>query len=68
MRDFARTWLPLGYLYGVGGFAFLVGIYLILKTNALDVSLSEHKKWLVILIFGFIYYASIHATFILVAQ
>ena len=68
MLDFARTWLPFVYLYGVGGFAFLVGIYLILKTNALDVSVSEHKKWLVILFFGFIYYASIHATFILVAQ
>ena len=66
--NFFNTWLPFLYLYGVGGFAFLIGMTLILKTNALDVSLSEHKKWLVILFFGFIYYASIHATFILVAQ
>ncbi len=68
MLDFARTWLPFVYLYGVGGFAFLIGIYLILKTNALDVSLPDHKRWLVILFFGFVYYASIHATFILLAH
>ena len=67
MLDFSRTWLPFIYLYGVGGFAFLVGMYLITKSNALNLSDQKHKKWLFILIFGFIYYAGIHSLFILLA-
>ena len=67
MLDFSRTWLPFVYLYGVGGFAFLVGMYLITKSNALNLSNQKHKKWLYVLIFGFIYYAGIHSVFILLA-
>tara|TARA_B100000214_G_scaffold372286_1_gene350252 strand:+ start:3229 stop:3441 length:213 start_codon:yes stop_codon:yes gene_type:complete len=67
MLDFVRTWLPFIYLYGVGGFAFLVGIFLVVKTNALDLNDPRHHKWFVILLFGFFYYVGIHATFILMA-
>ncbi|RPH03570.1 MAG: hypothetical protein CBC06_008425 [bacterium TMED46] len=67
MLDFSRVWLPFIYLYGVGGFGFLVGMYLITKSNALNLSNQKHKKWLLILIFGFIYYAGIHSVFILLA-
>ena len=67
MLEFSRTWLPFIYLYGVGGFAFLVGMSLIIKNNALNLSIPEHKNWLYVLFFGFIYYVSIHATFILIA-
>ena len=67
MLDFSRTWLPFIYLYGVGGFAFLVGMYLITKSNALNLRNQKHKKWLYVLIFGFIYYAGIHSVFILLA-
>ena len=28
---FHHTWLPFIYLYGVGGIAFLIGMYLIIK-------------------------------------
>ena len=38
MLDFARTWLPFISLYGVGGFAFLIGIILIL------IGLRQDKK------------------------
>ena len=62
-----RTWLPFIYLYGVGGLAFLIGIALIIKTNALNISSPGHKNWLIILLFGFYYYAGIHAFFILIA-
>jgi len=65
--DFNRTWLPFIYLYGVGGFAFIVGLFLILKTKALRLSYSTHKKWLWILLYGFLFYAGIHALFILIA-
>jgi len=67
MLDFSRTWLPFIYLYGVGGIAFVIGTILIIKTNALNLSLQNHKNWFIILLFGFIYYAGIHAIFILIA-
>tara|TARA_B100000579_G_C22563930_1_gene725734 strand:- start:358 stop:570 length:213 start_codon:yes stop_codon:yes gene_type:complete len=67
MLTFYDTWLPFIYLYGVGGIAFLIGMYLIIKTGALNMNRLSHKKWLVILIFGFLYYAGIHGTFILMA-
>ena len=65
--EFANTWLPFIYLYGVGGIAFVVGMLLILRTKALDVSFERHKKWLWVLIYGFLFYAGLHATFILLA-
>lgn len=67
MLTFYDTWLPFIYLYGVGGVAFLIGMYLIIKTGALNKNRLSHKKWLLILIFGFLYYAAIHGTFILLA-
>jgi len=64
---FYQTWLPFIYLYGVGGIAFLIGMYLITRTRALSLDKIHHKKWLFVLIFGFIYYASIHGAFIMMA-
>ncbi len=65
--EFANTWLPFIYLYGVGGIAFVLGMLLILRTKALRVSFERHKKWLWVLIYGFLFYAGLHATFILLA-
>ena len=65
--EFANTWLPFIYLYGVGGIAFGLGMLLILRTKALQVSFDRHKKWLWVLIYGFLFYAGLHATFILLA-
>ena len=65
--EFANTWLPFIYLYGVGGIAFVLGMLLILRTKALEVSFERHKKWLGVLIYGFLFYAGLHATFILLA-
>lgn len=65
--EFANTWLPFIYLYGVGGIAFVLGMFLILRTKALEVSFERHKKWLWVLIYGFLFYAGLHATFILLA-
>ena len=67
MLTFYNTWLPFIYLYGVGGIAFLIGIYLITKTKALDTDRNDHLIWLAILFFGFFYYASIHRIFISLA-
>ena len=65
--EFANTWLLFIYLYGVGGIAFVLGMLLILRTKALEVSFERHKKWLWVLIYGFLFYAGLHATFILLA-
>ena len=64
---FYHTWLPFIYLYGVGGIAFLIGMFLIIRNKALILGKIHHKKWLVVLVFGFVYYAFIHGTFILMA-
>ena len=64
---FYHTWFPFIYLYGVGGIAFLIGMFLILRTQALSLDKIHHKKWLFVLIFGFLYYASIHGICITLA-
>ena len=65
--NFYQTWLPFFYLYGVGGIAFLLGTFLIYKTGALRVSYETHKKWIWVLIYGYFFYAFIHALFIYLA-
>ncbi|MBH31152.1 MAG: hypothetical protein CMG71_04070 [Candidatus Marinimicrobia bacterium] len=67
MLDFARTWLPFIYLYGVGGLAFLVGMVLILRTKALNPERRRHSRWFKVLLFGFVFYVGLHSAFILLA-
>ncbi|MFL3007005.1 MAG: hypothetical protein ACJZ10_03280 [Candidatus Neomarinimicrobiota bacterium] len=64
---FYHTWFPFIYLYGAGGIAFLIGMFLIIKTRALNLDKIHHKKWLFVLVFGFLYYATIHGSFIIMA-
>ncbi len=65
--EFARTWLPFIYLYCVGGFAFVLGIILILRTKALNPNRQRHSRWFKVLLFGFVFYAVVHALLILLA-
>lgn len=60
---FSRIWLPFIYLYGVGGLIFFAGLGIVLKSQALDLKLAVHRKWLKILIFGFFYYMFLHWIF-----
>ena len=62
---FDRTWLPYIYLYGAGGILFLIGIFIILRNNAINLKFHKHRKWMFILFGGFVWYALIHAIFIL---
>ena len=64
---FSQTWLPFLYLYGVGGIAFLFGLFIILKSNALRHSYQKHKTWLWVLFYGYLFYAAIHAILIILA-
>ena len=65
--DFEQTWLPFLYLYGIGGIAFLFGMLIIIKNRALRLNYPVHSKWVWILIYGFLFYASIHTLFIFIA-
>ena len=64
---FSQTWLPFLYLYGVGGIAFLFGLFIILKSNALRIHYQKHKTWLWVLFYGYLFYAAVHAIFIILA-
>ena len=67
MFDFSRTWLPFIYLYGVGGIIFLLGMFLILKSDSLILKRRHHRIWLFILFLGFAWYVVIHSTVSLAA-
>lgn len=67
MPPFESTWLPYLYLYGVGGLFFLIGMIIIRKAGALDVSRKTHRRWYKILIFGFFYFTLIHGILIIAA-
>ena len=51
--DFYQTWLPFIYLYGVGGIAFIIGMIIIIRSNALRIKFQRHLKWVWVLIFGY---------------
>ena len=63
MIDFQRAWFPYLYLYLVGGGIFIIGMYIILKSNSLNTDRIRHKHWLHVLIFGLFYYMGIHSLF-----
>ncbi|MBT88634.1 MAG: hypothetical protein V1257_09155 [Candidatus Neomarinimicrobiota bacterium] len=67
MLPFERTWLPYLYLYGAGGLIFMTGIFLILKSKALNRVHKKHRYWLKVLILGFIWYMAIHGLLSLAA-
>ncbi|MEA3287435.1 MAG: hypothetical protein U9Q77_08685 [Candidatus Marinimicrobia bacterium] len=61
MDLFSHSWLPFIYLYGLGGILFLSGIFITLKAGSFDLKRHSHRKWMWILIFGFVWYLTMHA-------
>ena len=59
--NFTHTWLPFIYLYGLGGILFVFGIIITIKSGSFDLSRKSHKKWMWVLLFGFVWYLMIHA-------
>ena len=57
---FDRVWLPYLYLYGVGGLFFFAGLYLVIKSGALDLKRRSHRRGLGVLLFGLFWYMGIH--------
>jgi len=64
---FDRAWLPYIYLYGVGGLFFLGGLWLALRSRALDRSRRKHRIWTWILVGGFLWFLTLHGGGILAA-
>lgn len=65
MPSFFNTWLPFLYLYGVGGFFFLVGMIIIRKSGAINLEIKRHRYWNRVLIFGYFYFVAFHLFFTL---
>ncbi len=61
MDYFSHSWLPFIYLYGFGGILFVSGIIITLKAGSFDLKRFAHKKWMWVLLFGFVWYIMLHA-------
>ena len=64
---FSHAWLPYIYLYGVGGLLFSIGLIVTIKSGSIELKRQHHKNWLLILIFGFIWFMIMHALWNLAA-
>ena len=53
-------WWPFIYQYGVGLLIFCIGLFLIIRFKACDLSRRDHRFWLGVLIGGFLWYAGMH--------
>jgi hypothetical protein len=67
MPSFFNTWLPFLYLYGVGGFFFLIGMIIIRKSGAINLEIKRHRYWHRVLIFGYFYFVAFHLFFTILA-
>lgn len=63
----ASPWASYLYQYGLGGVVFFVGIYIVLKSEACQLSYHKHRKWFYFLIGGFFYFAIAHWVWIYLA-
>jgi hypothetical protein len=68
MEYFSHSWLPFIYQYGLGGVIFVVGLVLTLKAGSFTPSTNpRHKKWLAVLVLGYIWYFVMHGALTLAA-
>lgn len=67
MPSFFNSWLPYIYLYVVGGFFFFLGLYLIKRYGAIDLTKKTHRFWMKVMVFGYFYFAALHFILIIAA-
>lgn len=63
----ASPWTSYFYLYGFGGYFFMIGLLLILKTGACKLGRGRDSKWFTILCSGFLLLVCMHAVWIYLA-
>ncbi|MGB5893123.1 MAG: hypothetical protein WBG58_03025 [Ignavibacteriaceae bacterium] len=66
MLSFFDSWLPLIYLYGVGGIFFFFGMYFIKRSGAIDLSIKRNRFWYRVMFLGYFYFVLMH-TFLTIA-
>ena len=64
---FSHSWLPYIYQYGAGALIFIIGLWITLKSGSFDPAHPRHKKWLVVLVLGFVWYLVLHGALTLAA-
>ncbi len=68
MSYFSHSWLPFIYQYGLGGIIFVIGLVLTLKAGSFTPRTNpRHRKWLGVLIYGYIWYFVMHGALTLAA-
>jgi hypothetical protein len=67
MSYFSHSWLPYIYQYGLGAVIFIVGIVITLKSGSFIPRFRLHRKWMSILILGFVWYMTLHGSLTLAA-
>lgn len=60
MDYFSHSWLPYFYLYGLGAIFFFSGVYLVWKTNALDMKKPHHRRWMKVMFLGYGWFMAVH--------
>jgi len=63
----ANPWTSYLYLYGFGGYFFIIGLLLIIKTGSCKLGRAHDTKWFTILCSGFLALMSLHAVWIYLA-
>jgi hypothetical protein len=67
LQSFYQTWLPFIYLYSIGGIIFFVGLYILIKSKALNLQKKQHRYWLKVLLVGFFFFLILHSFLIISA-
>jgi hypothetical protein len=63
----ASPWTAFFYQYLMGGMVFAIGLLIIRRSGACDFDRPGDRYWYGVLIFGYVWYASMHALIILLA-
>ena len=61
-------WTPYLYQYAMGGIVFSVGLWVIRASGACDFARPGDRRWFAVLLFGYLWYAGLHALFTWLAK
>ena len=64
---FSHSWLPYMYQYGLGAVIFVVGVAVTWRSGSLDLRRKVHRRWLIILVVGFVWFLALHGALTLAA-
>ena len=62
-----NPWTSYLYMYGFGLVAFAIGMFVILKSGALNPHRGNERMWMHLLIIGFVFFSTLHGLWIIFA-